>query len=449
MIRRLSMVTVLIALIAALGAGRSLADGVQAEIVFAPASDEPVWVGEKLELHLELWSNALSFSDQWFVLPEVQGAFLLQAESSALKLSEKRNGNDWQGLRYSFQLYPQRAGKLSVPSFGVRFAAREAYGTPEQHFEFVTPVLSVEARLPPGANATGLVVSSTDFSMQAEWDPFLEDGAVVGLKVGDALTLEIRREAADVPGMVFTPLKFAEQKGLGIYPGNPRVEDKVARGDLVGRRLDSVTFVCELAGVYQLPEIRFQWWNPQRETLSEQVVPAVEIRVADNPAFATAPVVADGGPVAALRWVIIAIIVAIPAYWLTRRYGPHLLNACHGVLEERRKSEPWVFRWALKACASGDASAAYNAINEWLVHPAMKPSGAAGSALTLSRLARECHDAELEKEARALQQALVSGTTATGGSWQGKKMAAALKRLRSQGKDQEGEAAALSRMNPR
>ena len=178
MISRINMVAVLISLIAALGAGRSLADGVEAEISFAPASDEAVWLGEKLELHLELWSNALSFSDQWFVLPEVQGAFLIQAESIALKLSEKRNGDDWQGLRYSFQLYPQRAGKLSVPSFGVRFAAREAYGTPEQHFEFATPVLSVEARLPPGASASGLVVSSTDFSMRAEWDPLLEDGAV-------------------------------------------------------------------------------------------------------------------------------------------------------------------------------------------------------------------------------------------------------------------------------
>jgi hypothetical protein len=79
----------------------------------------------------------------------------------------------------------------------------------------------------------------------------------------------------------------------------------------------------------------------------------------------------------------------------------------------------------------------------------MKRSGAAGSALTLSRLARESHDAELVNEATALQQALVSGSAATGGSWQGKKMAAALNRLRSQGRDQEGEAAALSRMNPR
>jgi hypothetical protein len=285
--------------------------------------------------------------------------------------------------------------------------------------------------------------------MRAEWDPLLEDGAVAELKVGDALTLAIRREADDVPGMVFTPLRFAEQEGLGIYPGNPRVEDKVERGDLVGKRLDSVTFVCEQAGVYRLPEIRFQWWNPQRETLSEQVVPAVEIRVTDNPAFATAPAVADGGPVAALRWLIIAIIVMIPAYWLNRRYGPPLLNAFHGILEQRRNSESWVFRRALKACASGDAGAAYNAINEWLAHPAMKRSGAAGSALTLSRLARESHDAELVNEATALQQALVSGSAATGGSWQGKKMAAALNRLRSQGRDQEGEAAALSRMSPR
>ena len=57
------------------------ADSPQGEIRFQAAGDSKVWVGQELELHLDLLSTGFSFSGQQFSLPEVRGAFLLQADS--------------------------------------------------------------------------------------------------------------------------------------------------------------------------------------------------------------------------------------------------------------------------------------------------------------------------------------------------------------------------------
>ena len=102
-------------------------DNLQGEIRLQPAREGTVWVGQELELNLDLLSTGFSFGGQHFNLPEVSGAYLLQADSSTVKLSEQRDGETWQGLRYSLLLYPQREGQLSVPSFEVSFTASAGY----------------------------------------------------------------------------------------------------------------------------------------------------------------------------------------------------------------------------------------------------------------------------------------------------------------------------------
>ena len=57
-----------------------------------------MWVGQKLELNLELWSTGYSFGDQLFVLPEISGGYLMQADSTTVKLSESRAGVQWHDM---------------------------------------------------------------------------------------------------------------------------------------------------------------------------------------------------------------------------------------------------------------------------------------------------------------------------------------------------------------
>ena len=265
------------------------ADALQGQVRLLAGRGEPAWVGQEVELYLELWSDGFSFGDQLFVLPEVKGGFLLQGDSSTVKLSETRAGVSWQGLRYTLLLYPQLGGLLEIPSFEVSFSSRAGFDSEPTMFRYRTEPLAVEARLPPGVDPGDLLVTTGAFEFEARWDRDLPGEGALRLQTGDALTLEVRRRAADVPGMVFSPLQVPQIEGLGVFPASPVVQDKVNRGELTGLRIDTLTFVCESDGRFEIPEFRFQWWNPDAQMLSERVIPAVPLEVEINPAFGTGP----------------------------------------------------------------------------------------------------------------------------------------------------------------
>jgi len=414
----------------------------QGQINFQADHEGAAWLGQEVELYLDLWSDGFSFGDQLFVLPEVVGAYLLQADSSTVKLNENRQGVQWQGLRYTFLLYPQRAGRLQVPSFEVRFSAAAGYGSEAAFFEFETPAVLIEARLPPGADPGALLVTTTSFTMESGWTPALDEEGPAELKVGDAITLEVRRNARDVPGMVFAPLPEFEIDGLGVYPDSARVNDRINRGELTGARTDSVTFVCEREGSFEIPELRFQWWDPGQEVLSESVVPARQLKVAANPAYAAGQAAASGGTGISLDWKAVAAVLGVvllaifPGRWMARQ----ILEQIRRRRAEHEAGEPWAFRQVRTACASGTALEAYNAITVWLAR-----LGQAGSGLTLMQLAAGSGDRALLDEARALQEKVASAST---GKCSGGNLARLLAQSRRQFYRKVKEADLLDPLNP-
>jgi hypothetical protein len=297
-------------------------------------------VGEEVPIHLELWTRGLSFSEQSFLLPEVTGAFLLQTEAGGMNLSERRGGETWQGLRYTLSLYPQRAGTLVLPSFTVRFSTRAAFGQPSVPQAFETDELEVAARRPPGSEPGALLVTSSDFSLDASWSiQPEEEGEPVQLQTGDALVLTVRREADRVPGMVFAPLPAIEIDGLGVYPDAPEVSDRVYRGDFTGSRTDRVTVVAEQPGAYTLPGLSFEWWDPRAEKLHRRTLPEVEVEVTVNPNWGALPPAGtaddgDGPGWAWLGWLALPVLLWWPLWplarrgvgWLSNRLAPRRLQ---------------------------------------------------------------------------------------------------------------------------
>ena len=299
----------------------------RASIRFEASREEAVWVGERLDLNLELWTTDVSFSGQSFVQPQVSGGYLMPAESGTIKLNEQRHGLSWQGLRYTMSLYPQRAGEIEVPAFDVRFSTSAGYGSEPTEHRFRTQALQLESRLPPGADSSGLLVTTRQFSIDAEWEPSftLGDGPLE-LLTGDALVLTLKREASGVPGMVFAPLPELEIEGLGVYTDAPTVQDRANRGDLTGMRSDRITVVCEQPGSYQLPELRFQWWDPATETLHEEVIPALHIEVAENPAWAREVGAREVAEPFRMNWnylwfLLVAVLCWWPGRWLYLRFS--------------------------------------------------------------------------------------------------------------------------------
>ena len=319
--RRLSEFLICLLSIPLLAQGAEVIDG---EVRFSAAEDGPVWVGQRVELYLELWSNGLSFGDQLFQIPEVPGGYLLQADASTLNLTENRSGESWQGLRYTFLFYPQRPGRVVVPSFGVSFTARAGFGSEPVRFTAQTPPLALDAQLPEGGRADALMVTTGSFSADWSWNRDLPEDGSLDLQTGDALTLEVRRRARDLPAMVFEPLPLPSIEGLGVYPETPVVNDRVNRGVLTGERTDRITFICETAGRYRIPDWRFQWWDPERERLAEEVVPGPVLKVTTNPAFGAAAPVPKHQPGAGIPWrrLLVAVIVLTLALLAWLRVEP-------------------------------------------------------------------------------------------------------------------------------
>ena len=390
-------------------------DEVKAGVDISIEQDRENWAGQQITLMLDLKTTGFSFSNTHFNLPAVSGAFLMQTDTTTIKLTEKIDGRDWQIISYPLALYPQKAGRLKVPPIDVRFTTSAGFGSEEKSFEFKTDPLELTVNLPPGAKPGELIVTTTSFELEHEWQP-----ATGAANTGDAVTLSVSRRAVDISAMLLPPLPVFQADGLEAYPQAPDVNDKTDRGDLTGERIDSITWVVEQAGTYEIPGIRFQWWDPVRRELKQQIVPGMSL---DIP-----PVVADdtgtvttGSSGTSSAWPLKLLIAVITAF-LALALWLHFQRKSHN---QEPENERTAFTRLANACKNNQAGQAYTAIHAWLEYiPLVAPNHP--RPLTLNEFADTCDDRQLAKDLDKLQRALVTSAS----DWQGDDLLSSLQRIR-------------------
>ncbi|MDH3902545.1 MAG: hypothetical protein OES90_04915 [Xanthomonadales bacterium] len=389
--------------------------GLKAAIDINVEQDREIWAGQQVTLMLDLKTTGFSFSNTHFNLPEVSGAFLMQTDTTTIKLTEKIDGRDWQIIRYPLALYPQNAERLQVPPIDVRFTTSAGFGSEEKAFEFKTDPLDLTINLPPGAKPGELIVTTTSFELEHDWQP-----AKGTSKTGDAVTLTVNRRAGDISAMLLPPLPVFRTEGLAAYPQEPDVNDKTDRGDLTGERSDSITWVIEQAGYYEIPGIRFQWWDPDSLELKQQIIPGMSLDIAPVAAEDTVTVTA-GSPGTNSGWPLklwIAVIAALLAFvlWLLFRRKLH---------EQHPVNERTTFTRLTNACKNNQAGQTYTAIHAWLEFiPLVAPNHP--RPLTLNEFAGVCEDRQLAIDLDKLQSALVISAS----DWQGDALLSSLQRIR-------------------
>ena len=390
-------------------------DEVKAGVDISIEQDQEVWAGQQVTLNLDIKTTGFSFTNTHFNLPEVSGAFLMQTDTTTIKLTETIDGRDWQIIRYPLALYPQKADLLTIPSIDVRFTTSAGFGSTEKAFEFKTDPLELTVNLPPGAKPGELIVTTTSFELEHDWQP--DTGA---LKTGDAVTLTVNRRAGDISAMLLPPLPVFKADGLAAYPQAPDVNDKTDRGDLTGERIDSITWVVEQAGDYEIPGIRFQWWDPLSRELKQQIIPGMSLDIppvaADDTATATANLPGTGSAQSLQFWIpVIAALLAL-ALWLFFRHKLH---------KQHPNNERTTFACLEDACKNHQAGQVYAAIHTWLEYlPFVATNHPRG--LTLNEFAGLFDDRQLETDLDNLQKALVASAS----DWQGDALLVSLQRIR-------------------
>jgi hypothetical protein len=333
-------------------------------VQLVPPLTNIVWVGERVRFSIELLVQGQFSGTSYFDVPEVEDAIVMRPSERPLLSSKTVDGESYVTQTHEFVLFAQRPGERTVPPITARFSSKERFDKPAVEHRLQTAPLQVKAVAPQGARPGEVVVSTTDFEATETWSPRTSQA-----KVGDAFTRVITMRANGVPGMLLPPLRLSRIEGLAAYPKPPQVQDRTERGDFAGERIESVTYVCERAGEFEIPEILVRWWNPKSQDWKEKRFPAMTLEVAENPALANLgpanaqnkliPGASKPGRLTQL-WPLFASVLALlfSSPWIIRR-----------LCAARQKwvgTEPAHFARLMRACRRSDASAVDREFNLWL-----------------------------------------------------------------------------------
>ena len=311
------------------------------------------WVGQKVILHVDVlakdgWAQLKKVNDA-----EVEGAYLLRLESQGTRLSETIDGDSYTGQRYEFMLFAQRDGKITVPPAPVDVEIKTWGAGGGSRIERMSlPLVEFVSRTPPGAQGIRGLISTSDLTARQDWDPETEKPVV-----GDALKRTITLRAEDVSGMAFAPTLHNEMENLGIYPGEPTVEDNFARGELTGTRVETVTYVVERAGDFELPSVELSWWNIDTQELQHIVLPGLTLQVAGGPAVASQPNERPSWSALIVLLVVVVVLLVL---------GGRVLAGWTAWRRARNETEAAYFRRIRRSARSGDQGAVLRDTMRWL-----------------------------------------------------------------------------------
>jgi hypothetical protein len=394
---------------------------IKADVSISIQQSQELWAGQQVTVNLDLKTTGFSFSDSHFSLPEIDGGFLMQTDTTTVKLTENVNGEAWQVVRYPLALYPQKTGQFEIPPIDVRFSTSAGFGSQKKAFEFKTTPLALIVKLPPGAKDGEMLVTTTLFELEYDWQP--QSGTA---RTGDAITLTVSRRANDISAMLLPPIPVYRTEGLAAYPQPPEVNDKTDRGDLTGERNDSIIWVVETPGAYNIPGIRFQWWDPANRELKQQIVPGISLDVPPSSTDEAEAEVADqpAKPGHTILWTltIIVTVLLIILFWffIKRRTA-----------SQQVETEQSAFNALKAACSSNKAGESHAALHRWIawVLPMVRPNV---RSTTLVEFARIFSDDKLTTELQKLQEALVTSNS----NWQGRDLLDALRQVRDKSRQQ-------------
>jgi hypothetical protein len=332
------------------------------DIVFrSTVSPESPWVGQKVLLRVDVLAN-----DGWAQLKkiheiEVDGAYVLRLETQGTRLSEVIDGGSYTGQRYEFMIFAQREGRFTIPPVPVDVeVTRWGSGAGKQAQRMSLPAVEFTVQTPPGAQGIRGLISTTDLRATQTWDPEPDE-----LTVGDAIERTITLHAADVSGMAFTPMRYNEIETLGIYPGEPTVDDKFNRGDLSGTRVETVTYVFERPGQIEIPGITLSWWDVQSAKLQRIELPGISVEViagaeAESEVAAAAPQQLSMQLIGSVLFAIVLLAA------LAFRFGGRFLDHLAAWQRARLEDEANYFKQVMRSVRSGEKKMVLRDTMRWL-----------------------------------------------------------------------------------
>ncbi|WP_114327351.1 BatD family protein [Candidatus Colwellia aromaticivorans] len=225
-------------------------------------------VGQPLIFTVEVSTNRWFNKGTQLKTFELTDTVILANSEITINSTKKINGRTWSSQTREITLYPTRSGEYILPSIDVLISVNTEnngvvegiIATTEQPFTISLPeaLVSLESFL-----------VSTKVSLTIEGSLDKEHS----YEIGEAITQTITINATNTPAMMIPPLATQELTGISIYQKPAQVFDKANRGELLGTRIETITYIFEQAGDYKIPQQIIYWWNTSNNKLEEIIIP--------------------------------------------------------------------------------------------------------------------------------------------------------------------------------
>lgn len=392
----------------------------------AEISPDPAYVQAQMRYVVRLL-RSVDVVDGTLTEPSATNA-MLRRLGRDISYTTTRDGQSYRVLERRYALFPQTSGELVISPVefegevvdpgqaGTGLSRLFARG---KRVRLRTPVVRATALSPPSIYPGSIWLPAKNLQLAEEWsrDPDT-------LRAGEPVTRTLRLQAVGLSAEQLPEVSAPATEGVKEYGDQPITRTTTDTDWVHGVREQRIAIVPGNEGTYTLPEIRVDWWDTQRNAPRQATIPARIIRVAAGSQASTAAVV-DGDAAATTMqaapapwqrpslWQGLCALLAV--LWLVTLIAWRRARALPAPAAQATESDSRTPRQSLasleRACLSGDARAAREALLRWaaLNWPEHPPG-------SLQGLAERLVDGPLRAELKALDRALYAPA---GDPWRG------------------------------
>jgi len=293
-------------------------------------------VGQPLIIAIEVSTNRWFAKGTRIINFELADTIILANSETSINGTKKVNGQTWSTQTREIVLYPRRHGDYILPSITVQVSVNtEENGIIEGAIETKPQRFTVS--LPKALTNIEHFIVSPLVKLEVVTDNESGSDNEMNYSVGSAVTKTITITAQDAPAMMIPPMQQTELTGLSIYQKTPQVFDKSNRGDLVGTRIESFTYIFEQEGKYEIPEQVIFWWNTNNNQLQEIIIPSLLFNVGKSITSTNTKTNPLHINFKQSIWIIVIVSIAICAFVFVFRHKNNLIRLYANVthLEQR------------------------------------------------------------------------------------------------------------------
>ncbi|SEW43671.1 BatD family protein [Chitinophaga arvensicola] len=322
----------------------------------------------------------------WYTQPpefeniQIPGAFIVPfTKAQPGRFTD--HGKDYSGIQFYYIVFPYKAGAFSVPAITIQVETPpEGSAVSSKVVLHTAPVSFVVKPVPKSFPAGEEWLVASDVTLHARWNKPLDK-----LKVGDVIERTITTDATGTLPQFIPALPDQKVDWADVYPGKVTLKDTRDDYNANGERVQTSMWLLTKAGSYELPAQKISWWNPYAGRLYTRTLPAVTLKIADNPglgmlttlqdslAKASVPVkAAKKGPwmIAGMIWykAVLYALALLLVLWVLYKAVRYLTKKINNRLRQYRESEYYWFRKFMKAPAVSPAL--YQWWDRWRKDPA-------------------------------------------------------------------------------